>query len=117
MLLLPWLLLSFPQGTCFIDAALATAYPKHMQVSAEYAQSHLEELLAATEIGEEIQIARPDKPTIKLTLAPSPLPFDRTGMIGSGKGKIWYADDWDSPETNEEIARLFNEGPIFPDES
>ena len=23
------------------------------------------------------------------------------------KGKIWLADDWDSPETNEQIARDF----------
>ena len=35
-------------------------------------------------------------------------------MVGSGMGKIWMAEDWDSDETNEEIARLFNETPLFP---
>lgn len=35
---------------------------------------------------------------------------------GTMKGKFWLADDWDSPETNAEIAKLFNESKIFPDE-
>jgi antitoxin (DNA-binding transcriptional repressor) of toxin-antitoxin stability system len=91
-----------------------------MQVSAQYAESHLEELLDATEKGEVIEIARPSKASVKLTLVPAPAPapkkVDRTGMFGSGKGKIWMAEDWDSPEVNEEIARLFNEGSIFPDQ-
>ena len=29
--------------------------------------------------------------------------------LGTMKGKIWLADDWDSKETNEEIARTFIE--------
>ncbi|MGB3618218.1 MAG: hypothetical protein WBA12_08865 [Catalinimonas sp.] len=36
-------------------------------------------------------------------------------QLGVMKGKIWLADDWDSPETNEEIARSFNDGPVFPE--
>ena len=34
--------------------------------------------------------------------------------LGAMKGKIWLSDDWDSPETNEEIARTFYESEIFP---
>jgi antitoxin (DNA-binding transcriptional repressor) of toxin-antitoxin stability system len=86
-----------------------------MQVSAQYAESHLEELLEATDSGQVVEIARPNKATVKLTLIPAQEKFDRTGMVGSGKGMIWMSDDFDSPEANEEIARLFNESTLFPD--
>jgi hypothetical protein len=86
-----------------------------MKVSAQYAESHLDELLNATAVGELVEISRPDHLTVKLTLVSSPANIDRTAAFGAGKGKIWMADDWDSPETNEEIARLFNDGPDFPD--
>lgn len=34
--------------------------------------------------------------------------------LGTMKSKIWLSDDWDSDEVNEEIARTFYEGDIFP---
>ena len=34
--------------------------------------------------------------------------------LGTMKGKIWMADNWDSEKENEEIARSFYEGDIFP---
>ena len=37
--------------------------------------------------------------------------------LGLMKDKIWMTDDWDSDEVNEEIARLFNDGPVFPEEN
>jgi antitoxin (DNA-binding transcriptional repressor) of toxin-antitoxin stability system len=86
-----------------------------MKVSAQYAESHLAELLEATDNGQSVEIARPNKASVKLTLVPSPEKFDRTGMVGSGKGMIWMSDDFDSPEANEEIARLFNESTLFPE--
>jgi antitoxin (DNA-binding transcriptional repressor) of toxin-antitoxin stability system len=85
-----------------------------MKVSAQYAEAHLKELLAATESGEDVEISRPDKPAVRLALVPPAATGNRSGMFGSGKGKIRAADDWDSPETNAEIARLFNDGPTFP---
>jgi antitoxin (DNA-binding transcriptional repressor) of toxin-antitoxin stability system len=87
-----------------------------MRVSAQYAESHLEELLDATDKGQVVEIARPDKASVKLTLVPVSEKFDRSGMFGWGKGKIWISDDFDSPEANEEIARLFNESTLFPDQ-
>ena len=35
---------------------------------------------------------------------------------GSLKGKIWLADDWDSPETNRIINEMMIPKSIFPDE-
>ena len=37
--------------------------------------------------------------------------------LGLLKDRIWMTNDWDSYEVNEEIARLFNDGPVFPDEN
>ncbi|MBX3498597.1 MAG: hypothetical protein KF889_04075 [Alphaproteobacteria bacterium] len=34
--------------------------------------------------------------------------------LGLLRGNIWMADDWDSPETNAEIERLFYEGDKHP---
>lgn len=91
-----------------------------MQVNLKYAEEHLADLVSAVDAGEEVEISRTDKPALKLVVSQNPAEskkFDRSGMIGSGKGQIWYADDWDSPEVNEEIAKLFNESKLFPDDS
>lgn len=90
-----------------------------MQVNLQYAQEHLAELGSAVDAGQEVEISRPDKPSLKLVVSnqhPAPKAFDRSGMFGAGKGKIWVDDDWDSDEVNEEIARSFNESQLFPDE-
>ncbi|MEO7028012.1 MAG: type II toxin-antitoxin system Phd/YefM family antitoxin [Acidobacteriaceae bacterium] len=90
-----------------------------MQVNFQYAEEHLADLASAVDSGHEVEISRPDKPTLKLVATGHSVlvRVDRTGSFGAGKGTIWMADDWDSDETNEEIARLFNEGPVFPDEN
>jgi antitoxin (DNA-binding transcriptional repressor) of toxin-antitoxin stability system len=91
-----------------------------MQVNLKYAEEHLADLVSAVDAGQEVEISRPDKPSLRLVVsnnAPNAKKFDRTGMIGSGKDQIWYSDDWDSPEVNEEIARLFNESKLFPDDT
>ncbi|HEY5381020.1 MAG TPA: type II toxin-antitoxin system Phd/YefM family antitoxin [Acidobacteriaceae bacterium] len=89
-----------------------------MQVNLQYAEEHLTDLVSAVDAGQEVEISRPDKPSLKLVVSRDyPVShLDRKGMVGSGKGEIWYADDWDSPEVNDQIARLFNESKLFPDE-
>lgn len=88
-----------------------------MTVTAEYAQTHLQELLAATEHGEQVEIAREDGFAVTLISNHKTIAKDRSALFGAMKGKMWMADDWDSPETNAEIARLFNESELFPPES
>ena len=91
-----------------------------MTVSAEYAQSHLDELLAATAAGETVEITRRDG--FAATLTPFHKPMvedqefidDRSGLFGAMKGDLWRAEDWDAPETNAEIASHFNESELFP---
>jgi hypothetical protein len=84
-----------------------------MKVSVQYAESHLTEFLPSPQ-GEETE-------TSGNALSHKSALGDRSamkrGLWGAGKGEIRMAADWDSRETNEEIAALFNEGPIFPGES
>jgi len=53
--------------------------------------------------GEEIVIAKAGVPVAKLVKYREPQKL----IPGLWKGKVWVADDWDSDETNEEIAKLF----------
>jgi prevent-host-death family protein len=68
------------------------------------AKTHLSRLIERVAAGEEIVIGKAGKPVAKL------VPYaeeKKPRRAGSLKGKIWLAPDWDSDETNEEIARLF----------
>jgi len=74
-------------------------------VNIHEAKTNLSRLLQRVEAGEEIIIARAGKPIGKLSrYAQAPLEKREPGIM---KGKVWYAPDWDSPETNAEIANMF----------
>jgi len=83
------------------------------QVNIHEAKTHLSRLVERAAAGEEIVIAKAGKPRAKL-VAVEEKPSRRPS--GFWKGKIWLADDWDSDEVNEEIARDFYESEIFPSE-
>lgn len=75
-------------------------------VNTHEAKTHLSRLLERVANGEEIVIGRAGKPVAKL------VPYTEAGeprKLGTLKGKLRAAPDWDSDETNEEIARLFYE--------
>jgi prevent-host-death family protein len=73
-------------------------------VNIHEAKTHLSRLLERVADGEEIVIGKAGKPVAKLV----PYSEDKEPRkLGTLKGKIWLAPDWDSEETNEEIARLF----------
>jgi prevent-host-death family protein len=68
------------------------------------AKTHLSRLVERVEAGEEIVIARGGKPVARLV----PLGLrTRPRQLGTLRGKIWLAPDWDSAEVNAEIARDF----------
>ena len=68
------------------------------------AKTHLSRLVERVEAGEEIVIARGGKPVVRLV----PLGLrTRPRQLGTLRGKVWLAEDWDSPEVNAEIARDF----------
>ncbi|MGQ0573090.1 MAG: type II toxin-antitoxin system Phd/YefM family antitoxin [Pseudonocardia sp.] len=81
------------------------------QVNVYEAKTHLSKLLERVEAGEEIVIARNGRPVARLV----PTQRERSPrVLGSLRGKIWYSDDFD--EADEEIAELFYNSTIFPDE-
>ena len=79
-------------------------------VNIHEAKTNLSKLLARVEAGEEIIIARAGKPIGKLSSYTQPETILKERKPGALKGQIWYADDWDSPEVNEKIAREFYAG-------
>jgi prevent-host-death family protein len=75
-----------------------------MIVNIHEAKTHLSRLVARAAAGEEIVIGKAGKPMAKL------VPYTESKeprKLGAWKGKVWLAPDWDSPEVNEEITRLF----------
>ena len=73
-------------------------------VNIHEAKTHLSRLVERVEAGEEITLARAGRPVARL------VPYQARRLPrtpGSLKGRIWLADDWDSPEVNAEIADLF----------
>ena len=86
-----------------------------MQVNMHEAKTHLSRLVERAAAGEEVVIAKAGKPVAKLVPVNGGKPEPR--RLGAWKGKLWLAEDWDSDEVNEEIARDFHESEIFPPES
>lgn len=79
-----------------------------MEVNVHHAKTHLSKLIEKAENGEEIIIARAGKPAVKLVPV-QPKPRKRN-ILGSGIGKIWISEDFNSPEVNKEIEDLFYNG-------
>jgi prevent-host-death family protein len=75
------------------------------QVNIHEAKTHFSQLVERAAAGEEIVIAKAGQPRARLV--PLERPTGRRRGYGSMRGKIWLADDWDSPETNDAIAELF----------
>ena len=75
-----------------------------MQVNILEAKTHFSQLLAAVAAGEEVIIANRGKPVAMLM--PIPTKPHRTTGFGALAGKMWVADDWDSPETNAAINQI-----------
>ncbi len=76
-------------------------------VNMHEAKTQLSRLVDRAVAGEEIVIARAGKAVARLVPLERP---PRPKRIGILKGEIWMAEDWDSPEVNEEIARAFYGG-------
>jgi prevent-host-death family protein len=65
------------------------------QVNIAEAKAHLSDLVQRAVAGEEIIIARDNKPLVRLVSVSSELM--RTRSPGSAKGAVWTAEDFDAP--------------------
>ncbi len=79
-----------------------------MEVNTHYAKTNLSKLIAAAESGEEVVIARAGKPAVKLVAVTGEAKRSRKSMLGAGIGKIWLADDFDTPATEALVTQLFH---------
>lgn len=84
-----------------------------MQVNMHEAKTHLSKLVQAVLDGEQVILARNGEAVVQITKY---TPVKHKRKPGSLKGKIWLADDWDSPETNRMINEMMMKTRIFPDE-
>lgn len=76
-----------------------------MQVSIHEAKTQLSKLIAAAERGEEVIIARRDKPVVRLNLIEE---FQGPTRIGGLKGKrLKMGAKFNDPALNRSIARSF----------
>jgi prevent-host-death family protein len=77
-----------------------------MQVTIHEAKTQLSRLIAAAERGEEVIIARRDKPVVRLSMVEE---FSGKTRIGGLKGrKFKMGTNFDAPALNAEIAETFN---------
>jgi antitoxin (DNA-binding transcriptional repressor) of toxin-antitoxin stability system len=79
-----------------------------MIVKIHQAKSQLSKLIAAVEAGEEVTIARGDKPVVKLVLAETPARRNR--VPGRLKGKIALTEAFFEPLPDDELALWNGEG-------
>jgi antitoxin (DNA-binding transcriptional repressor) of toxin-antitoxin stability system len=63
-------------------------------IDIDEAQTRLPALIEAAARGEDIIISRDDKPLVRLEAIK---PMSKLRGLGSMKGKIWIADDFDAP--------------------
>ena len=64
------------------------------QVNVQEARADLSKLIKMVSNGEEVIIAEGNKPLVKLVPI---IDVNKERKIGSAKGQIWYADDFNSP--------------------
>jgi prevent-host-death family protein len=82
------------------------------------AKTNLSKLIEQAEAGEEVVIARNGKPAVRLVPVTEPkadIPRRPDGLpawMGSMKGEIWIAPDFD--DYDAEIEKMFEESEIFP---
>ena len=69
------------------------------QVNIHEAKTHLSELIAAAERGEEVVIARANKPAVRLV--PIEAPTKKKRIVGMHQGQMWVAEDFDEPLPDE----------------
>lgn len=91
-----------------------------MKVSAQYAKTHFSQLLSAVYEGEEVRIASPDKPGVRLVVE-EPLQevvarVRRKDLFGAGEGLITLPTDKEWRAMDAEIENEMVNGPIFPPE-
>jgi antitoxin (DNA-binding transcriptional repressor) of toxin-antitoxin stability system len=89
-----------------------------MQVTLQYAAEHLHELVSAADNGEDVEIARPEKPALKLVVSAGVERTEISGrrILGALRGQVALPSEEEWKKMDEELADLVTDGSIFPPE-
>jgi antitoxin (DNA-binding transcriptional repressor) of toxin-antitoxin stability system len=104
-----------------------------MKVNVQYAETHFAELASSAARGEEVEVALPDGPTLKLVVSnPALVPAKKNGkrilgagrgdrinrkhLLGAGEGLITLPTDEEWAAMDKEIEDLMLNSPLFPEE-
>ena len=92
-----------------------------MTISAQYAETTVADLLSAADNGEEVIIARPGKPTLRLIadetlVQPKSRVIGRKHLMGALEGLVTLPTDEEWKAMDKEIEDDMLNGPIFPPE-
>lgn len=86
-----------------------------MKVDLQYAESHFANLAAAADNGEQVEIARPGKPTLKLVVG-EPLAAALRGgrrILGAGRGELRVPSEEEWRAMDKELERQMNDAPLM----
>ena len=102
-----------------IDLVTTQDYSRPMTISAQYAETTVADLLYAADKGEEVVIARPGKPALRLVqdeaFEPSkPRVVGRKHLFGAWEGLVTLPTDEEWKAMDKEIEDDMLNGPIFP---
>jgi antitoxin (DNA-binding transcriptional repressor) of toxin-antitoxin stability system len=101
------------------DPPFSLHYLQAIQVSLQYAAEHLADLASAALRGEDVEIAQPDQPSVKLVvsgLQPNPAKTGRR-ILGAGRGEMTLPSEEEWSAMDKEIEQLFTNSRLFPDET
>jgi antitoxin (DNA-binding transcriptional repressor) of toxin-antitoxin stability system len=87
-----------------------------MKVSAEYAEEHFADILHTAMRGEDVEIATPDRPSLRLTRVPSSatMPSSRkVRPLGRLKGLLELPTDAEWAAMDKEIEDQMVEAPLL----
>ena len=88
-----------------------------MKVSAQYAETHLSQLISAADRGEEVEITRPEKPALKLVVTTTAsVKSAGKRILGAGRGELRVPSEEEWRTMDEDLARQMNRNPLFPSE-
>jgi antitoxin (DNA-binding transcriptional repressor) of toxin-antitoxin stability system len=105
-----------------IDPPHIPVYPKTMKVSAQYAEEHFSDILTAVDNGEEVEIARPDKPALFLAPRSNSRPSTPSGrprkeLWGAWEGLVTAPTEAEWREIKKEFADQMPDFSKLTDES
>ncbi len=106
-----------PKGSArssYVDPHVHSIYPKSVNVSLQYAEEHLADLISAADRGEDVEITRPEMPTLKLISTPATPVSTGRRILGAGRGEMRVPTEEDCRTMDQELAAQMNESPLFP---